>query len=235
MTSPPSLCVGIDEAGRGAVIGPLVVAACALRSDREERLRELGVADSKAFGPPAKAQTVREELARHIRAEASWWAVVSAPPGRVDACVRRNRLNVLERDLAAELLAEAPPNCRVVLDGQRVFGPLCRRVPGAVALDKADQHELSVAAASILAKTTRDSLFAELRARYEPEVGTIRGEGYPNQATARFLQSYVALHGELPPETRRSWQWAPLRQYTTAEQRGEPPVLDFEEPDASQY
>lgn len=228
MSSPHPLTLGIDEAGRGAVIGPLVVAACALRSDQETRLREVGVADSKAFGAPARAQAIRTQLAQHIRAEATWYAVVNAPPARVDECVRRNRLNVLERDLAEELLADAPPDCRVVLDGQRVFGPLCRRVPGAVALDKADQHELAVAAASILAKTTRDSLFAELRARYEPELGTIRGEGYPNPSTARFLQDYVALHHELPPETRRSWQWAPLKQFTTAEQRGEPPSLDFD-------
>lgn len=227
MSEPTPLTLGIDEAGRGAVIGPLVLAGCALTSAQEASLREAGVADSKGFGPPAKAQAVRAELAALIRARATWCAVVIAPPDRVDASVRRHRLNGLERALAEEILADSPPGCRVVLDGHRVFGPLCLRVPGAMAMDKADQHELSVAAASILAKTTRDRLFAQIRARYEPGLGPIRGEGYPNQATARFLDAYVTLHGEVPPETRRSWHWAPLKRYTTPEQRGEPPSLNF--------
>lgn len=220
------LTLGVDEAGRGAVLGPLVLAACGLTPDQEASLRQAGVTDSKGFGPPAKAQVVRRALAALIRQRATWCAVVLASPGRVDASVRKGRLNALERELAGELLAGAPQGCRVVLDGQRVFGPLCRRVPGAVAMDKADQREISVAAASILAKTTRDDCFAEIRARYEPGLGPIRGEGYPNRATARFLEAYVDRHGEIPPEMRRSWQWAPLMRYTTPNQRGEPPTLD---------
>jgi len=228
MRPPPSLILGIDEAGRGAVLGPLVLAGCALTSTQEEQLRKAGVADSKAFGPPAKAQRVRAELATLIRERATWCAVVVAAPDRVDASVRRHRLNGLERALAEEILGDAPRGCRVVLDGHRVFEPLCRRVAGAVSMDKADQHELSVAAASILAKTTRDQLFGEIRARYDAELGPIRGEGYPNPATARFLDAYFNLHGELPPETRRTWQWTPLLRYTTPDQRGEPRLLNFD-------
>ncbi len=226
--SPSPLNLGIDEAGRGAVLGPLVVAACALSPRQQDRLAEAGVQDSKGFGPPAKAQLVRAELATLIRAEATFSAVVAAEADRVDRAVRQNGLNALERTLAEELLSGAPSGCRVVLDGQRVFGPLCQRVKGAVAMDKADQHEICVAAASILAKTTRDTLFGELRAQWEPELGPIRGEGYPNKATARFLQAYVEHHGQLPTQTRVSWQWPPLMKHTTAEQRGDPPELLFE-------
>ncbi len=228
MSAPSKLTLGIDEAGRGAVIGPLVLAGCALTQAQEASLREAGVADSKAFGPPAKAQAIRANLSVLIRRRATWCAVVVASPGRVDAAVRRNRLNALERTLAQEILAEAPPRCRIVLDGHRVFDLLCRRVAQASAMDKADQHELSVAAASILAKNTRDELFGQIRAQYEAGFGPIRGEGYPNPATARFLQAYVEVHGDLPPETRRSWHWAPLLQYTTSDQRGDPPTLDFD-------
>lgn len=228
MSAPTLLTLGIDEAGRGAVIGPLVLAGCALTPAQEASLVEAGVADSKGFGPPAKAQTIRADLAALIRTRATWCAVVVATADRVDASVRRHRLNGLERALAEEILAGSPPGCRVVLDGRRVFDPLCRRVARATAMDKADQHEISVAAASILAKTTRDTLFAQIRSRCEPGLDPIGGEGYPNRSTARFLEAYVSLHGELPPETRRSWQWAPLMQYTTPDQRGEPPSLDFD-------
>ncbi len=228
MSESPSLTLGIDEAGRGAVLGPLVLAGCAVSPAQEATLREAGVADSKGFGPPAKAQVIRADLAALIRAQSTWHAVVVATPDRVDASVRRHGLNALERTLAEEILGESPPGCRVVFDGHRVFAPLCRRVARSTAIDKADQHELSVAAASILAKTTRDELFGLIRAQYEPGLGPIRGEGYPNRATARFLEAYVDLHGEVPPETRRSWQWAPLMRYTTPEQRGEPPSLDFD-------
>jgi ribonuclease HII len=224
---PPSITVGIDEAGRGAVLGPLVLAGCALTKAQERSLRDAGVADSKSFGPPAKAQAVRAKLAAQIQSQATWCAVVVASPERVDTNVRQNRLNALERALAEEILADAPPGCRVVLDGHKVFDLLCRRVARAKAMDKADQHELSVAAASILAKHRRDELFGEICARYEASLGPIRGGGYPNPATARFLEAYVDLHGELPPETRRSWQWTPLLQYTTPDQRGEPPTLGF--------
>ncbi len=225
---PADLTLGIDEAGRGAVLGPLVLAGCAVSPAQEAFLREAGVADSKGFGPPAKAQIIRADLAALIETRATWYAVVFAPADRVDASVIRHGLNALERALAEEILDGSPPGCRVVLDGHRVFAPLCRRVARATAIDKADQHEVSVAAASILAKNTRDQLFGQIRARYEPDLGPIKGEGYPNVATARFLDAYVEAHGEVPPETRRSWQWAPLKRYTTPDQRGEPPSLDFD-------
>jgi ribonuclease HII len=228
MSKPTPITLGIDEAGRGAVLGPLVLAGCAVSPAQEEILREAGVADSKGFGPPARAQGIRADLAALIGAKATWYAVITAPPDRVDASVRRHGLNALERALAEEILGDAPPDCRVVLDGHRVFAPLCRRVGRATAIDKADQHEISVAAASILAKNTRDKLFGQIRHQYEPDLGPIGGEGYPNRATARFLDAYVELHGDLPPETRRSWQWAPLMRYTTPEQRGDPPSLHFE-------
>jgi len=222
------LTLGIDEAGRGAVLGPLVMAGCALTPRVEERLAQAGVDDSKGFGPPARAQKVRAELAVLIEREAAWTRIVIVDPDRVDASVRRGRLNVLEREVAEEIIRGAPAPDRIVLDGVRLFGPLCRRIPGAEALDRADQQEISVAAASILAKTQRDRCYEEIRARYEPLFGTIRGQGYPNRGTERFLRTYTERYGCLPPETRRSWSWEPLKAFTTADERGEPPTLDFD-------
>ena len=222
------LTLGIDEAGRGAVLGPLVIAGCALTAKAADRLVRAGVDDSKGFGPPERAQAIRAELAALIEREAAWTRIVIVEPDRVDASVRRGRLNALEREVAEEIIRGAPAPARIVLDGVRLFGSLCQRIPGAEALDRADQQEISVAAASILAKTRRDRCYEEIRARYEPQHGPIRGQGYPNRGTERFLRAYTDRHGRLPPETRRSWSWEPLKKYTTAEERGEPPTLDFD-------
>ena len=67
----------------------------------------------------------------------------------------------------------------------------------------------AVAAASIIAKTERDRLFGEIRARYEPDFGEIAGGGYPNPATMTFLDAYRARHGGLPPEVRKKWRLNP--------------------------
>ncbi|MFH2007297.1 MAG: hypothetical protein ABI333_11970 [bacterium] len=223
-----ALTLGIDEAGRGAVLGPLVIAGCALTSRAADRLARAGVDDSKGFGPPERAQAIRAELAALIEIEAAWTRIVIVDPERVDASVRRKRLNVLEREVAEEIIRGAPSPVRIVLDGARLFGPLCLRIPNAVALDRADQQEICVAAASILAKTRRDRCYDEIRARYEPLLGPIRGQGYPNRATERFLRTYTERHGCLPPEIRRSWSWEPLKAFTTADERGEAPTLDFD-------
>ena len=227
MKQAPHVVVGVDEAGRGAVLGPLVLAGCGLSAEGAAALHRLGAADSKGFGPPVRAQRLRSDLARSIQEHAAWYRVVVVSPSRVDAAVRRHGLNALEREVAEELLTSAPPATRVVFDGKKVFEPLSRRVAHGIALDKADRTELSVSAASILAKTERDRHYAEIRARYEPTFGPIRGEGYPNRATERFLEAYLKAHGELPPETRRSWSWAPLLAHTTPAERGEQPTLDF--------
>ena len=224
-----SITLGVDEAGRGAVLGPLVLAACALTPEGEDRLREAGVADSKGFGPPKKAQARRAELAGQVRDEAQWFAITVVPPADVDRAVRRHRLNALERQVAEALLSEAPPARRVVLDGEKLFAPLAARLPGAEALNKAEDRCLAVAAASLLAKTERDRCFAEIRQRYAAEFGPVGGEGYPNVATRRFVEAYLAAHGDLPPETRRSWSWPPIMAVTSPEERGEARGFDFGE------
>jgi len=226
MTHP--LTIGVDEAGRGAVLGPLVLAACALDPQTAQGLAERGVADSKGFGPPAQAQQRRAELAEQIRQRAPWYRLAVVSPGQVDAAVRQHGLNVLERRVAADLLRDAPAPAHVVLDGVKLFSPLAARLPSAEARNRAESHCLAVAAASILAKHERDCRFAEIRLRYEDAFGPIRGEGYPNAATKRFLQAYLAAHADLPAETRRSWSWEPVMQVAGPEERGEPPGFDFD-------
>ncbi|MDX9999731.1 MAG: hypothetical protein RBU30_00400 [Polyangia bacterium] len=202
--------IGVDEAGRGAVLGPMVMAACGLSPDSARALEEIGVADSKSFGAPERAQSKRAALSEEIRLKADWWSIEVVSPTEVDAAVRAGGLNSLERRVAEALLAGAPIWARVVLDGVKLFGPLAAHLPRAEARNHADASCLPVAAASILAKTERDRIFSSIRAAYEPRFGPILGEGYPNPATERFLEAYFDSVGALPPETRLSWAWKPV-------------------------
>jgi ribonuclease HII len=203
--------LGIDEAGRGPVLGPLVVAAVALRPQRAGALTRRGVCDSKAFGAGPEAQARRAELAAHVLRLADSVGVEVIEHGEVDRYAALGRLNELERRAARALIASAPPVDRIVADGRHVFGLLRREHSHLEALDDGESAHVAVAAASIVAKDRRDSLFAAIAARYREEFGELRGGGYVNDATADFLRRYHLRYGCFPPETRRSWAWKVLR------------------------
>lgn len=206
-TAAPAVCYGVDEAGRGPVLGPMILAVVGLDPQREAALISLGVADSKAFGSSARAKDRRRALAQEIRRTACWSATLSASPSEIDARVRRGELNLLERELAATLLRGAPlkPSDTIVCDGARLFAPLAEQFSNLQAMDKAESKSTSVAAASILAKDLRDAAFEEIAQRYRESYGELRGGGYPNAATRAFLDWHLAEFGALPPETRTSW------------------------------
>jgi len=89
-----------------------------------------------------------------------------------------------------------------------MFAALAGRFSNLEARDRAEEHHVAVAAASICAKVRRDELFRCIARRYEPEFGPIGGWGYENAPTHAFLRAYFKRHGRLPPEARRSWSWA---------------------------
>jgi len=197
--------LGIDEAGRGPLLGPMVVAAVTLRPQRAATLTRRGVCDSKLFGAGPEAQERRAELAEHVVRLAEYVGFEVFDHGEVDRYVSRGRLNELERRAARTLIAAAAPVRRIVADGLKVFGPLRQEYPQLEVFDDGESVHVSVAAASIVAKDRRDRLFAEIAARYRDEFGELRGGGYVNAATADFLRRYHARYGCFPSETRRSW------------------------------
>jgi ribonuclease HII len=215
--------LGIDEAGRGPVLGPLVVAAVTLRPQRAAALTRRGVCDSKAFGAGPDAQAQRAELAGHVRRLAEWVGVEVFEHGEVDRYASEGRLNELERRAARALIAGAPPVGRIVADGIHVFGPLRREYAHLEAYDDGESAHVAVAAASIVAKDRRDRLFAAIAERYREEFGEVRGGGYVNAATEDFLRRYHGRYRCFPPETRRSWDWKVLVEL-------EPPPLPLFEP-----
>jgi ribonuclease HII len=197
--------MGIDEAGRGPAIGPMVIAAVALDSKAAGALTRAGLRDSKSFGAGEEAHAIRLELAAEIRVRAKFVASIEIEHSEIDARVVRHELNVLERELAARLIAQAPEVHRIIADGKRMFGPLSQRFVQFESRDFAEAHHASVAAASVIAKTIRDQRFAAIRARYEAEFGPIAGNGYVNAGTRKFIRAFVERYGRLPDETRRSW------------------------------
>jgi ribonuclease HII len=194
---------GADEAGRGACAGPLVAAAAILPEGRRGEVDEL--ADSKLLTPAA-----RERVYQSVVARALAYAVVIIPADEVDARgLHVCNLAAMRRALAS--LSTRPEY--VLTDG---FGVDGLGVPG-LAVWKGDQVAACVAAASVLAKVTRDRLMVELDGRF-PDYGFAEHKGYitPDHSTAlerhgpcvehRF--SYVnvaAVSGRAgrPPRARR--------------------------------
>ncbi|MCC6751602.1 MAG: hypothetical protein IT371_28380 [Deltaproteobacteria bacterium] len=203
------LVLGIDEAGRGPLLGPLVL--CGVRASPAARstFARLGLLDSKAYGSTAAGKLRRARLAEEIRAHAEV-AVRVAEAAEVDRWVQGAGLNALEQDLARELIADGAAPTRIVADGARLFGPLRAERPELEALDRAESVELAVAAASIVAKAERDARLAAELGPYEAEFGPIRGGGYCNAGTLSFLRAYGQCHGVFPACVRTSWRWPEL-------------------------
>ena len=152
---------GVDEAGVGPLAGPLVAAAVILPAT----LRPRGLDDSKKLDEPA-----RDRLAAEVKAGAMAWAVGQASPEEID------RLNPYQAGLlamrrAVEGLALAPEH--LLVDARRVPGQAAPQQ----AIVKGDAKSLSIAAASVIAKTTRDALMVEAEARW-PGYGFARHKGY---------------------------------------------------------
>lgn len=220
---------GVDEAGRGPVLGPLVASAV-LVDEADAGLADLvrdGLRDSKRLTP-----STREVMAARVRdvADVEVKAVSAEAIDRART-VEGRTLNDVEVALFAGLLRKAAPRTAYVdaadvdaerfgreihrrLDGRsarRVCGP----APHIVAEHGADDRYPVVAAASVVAKVERDRRMAAIA----EELGGDAGSGYPSDpATVAFLRRWVRDHGELPPHTRRSWKSA-ARLLAEADQR----------------
>ena len=154
---------GADEAGRGACAGPLVIAAAVLPPGRRGEVPEL--ADSKLLTAAARDRVYAEVVAR-----ASAYAVVVVPADEVDRRgLHRSNLDGMRRALAA--LDPAPTYA--LTDGFRVDG---LGVPG-LAVPKGDRVAACIAAASVLAKVTRDRIMLDLHERF-PDYGFDVHKGY---------------------------------------------------------
>lgn len=202
---PNRLTLGIDEAGRGPSIGPMVMAAVALDSKAAAALTRKGLRDSKTYGAGEDAHAIRCDLAAEIRARAVFVATIEVEHTEIDERVCRGELNVLEREKATLLIEQAPKVDKIIADGKRMFAALGAKYPHFISCDRAEEEHASVAAASVVAKALRDTRFHAIKQRYEDDCGPITGGGYANAATRKWVRAYVEKYGRLPDEARRSW------------------------------
>lgn len=202
---------GIDEAGRGPILGPLVVAGVAV--DDPAPLVALGCRDSKVLSPEKRSSIRRRlEAVPGIRIE-----VRRIEAATLDAERARRSLNDIElerfRDIARALAADRVVVDAADVDAKRFGRELARGLPPSMQIvseHRADANHVTVAAASIVAKVERDAAIAELARRLERKINLPLGSGYPSDPlTVAFLAAWRDEFGDLPPETRRSW--APAR------------------------
>ena len=198
------MIAGVDEAGRGPVLGPLVVAGVAVESD--VALRRLGVRDSKKLAPDK-----REVLGAEIE-NLGTCVLVVIPAEEIDSMRAEMSLNDLEAKLFAEIIAKLHPNTAYV-DAVDVDEIEFKRAVQAelpfdvevVSQHKADELFPVVSAASIIAKCRRDR---EMRT-IEGGFGVPCGSGYASDSdTIAFLEKWIREKGTLPPHTRKSWDTA---------------------------
>ncbi len=193
---------GIDEAGRGPVIGPLVVAG--VKIDDESKLTRLGVKDSKKLSPKR-----REVLAEGIEKMAECDVRV-VPAEDIDQLMSLMTINRIEARIFASVIERLRPELVYVdsadANESNFRSMILRELDFDVELvskHNADETYPVVSAASNIAKVKRDE---EIR-RIEDEIGEKIGSGYPSDSvTISFLERWIKEHGDLPPHTRRAWK-----------------------------
>jgi len=204
------LICGVDDAGRGPVIGPLVIAGILVDESGVMDLIRLGVRDSKTLSPKR-----REYLAHEILKVVKDYRVVKVQPSEIDHVVetgkRLNRLNRLEARVMASIIRDLKPDVAYVdasdILPERFKQHILEEIPFKVKIvseHEADKNYPVVSAASIIAKVERDAEIESLRQKY----GDF-GSGYvTDPKTINFLKSWIKIHGSYPDFVRKSWKTA---------------------------
>lgn len=164
---------GLDEAGRGPLCGPVVAAAVVFPSFDIEI--PVIIRDSKQMTPSMRAQAY-EWITKNTT-----WAVGMCSPSEID------ELNILWASMCAMSRAVDNLGCDIdwcLVDGNRVPQDLC-----GAPIVRGDARSLSIAAASIIAKQTRDNIMRELDALY-PEYGWSQNAGYPTKSHLQAIDKY---------------------------------------------
>ena len=196
---------GIDEAGRGPVMGPMVVAGVKIAEPDLLKLDALNLRDSKMCTPKRRDRLAIElKKVCEIRLE-----ILSA--SKIDELRHDKTLNVIEAELFAKVISDLKPVNEVFVDAadanevtfhDNIMSNLDFE-PELISRHKADSIYTIVSAASIIAKTTRDAEIDKIKA----EIGEDIGSGYPaDEITRNFLINWIKKHKSLPPHTRSSWK-----------------------------
>lgn len=202
------LVAGVDDAGRGAVIGPLVIAGVLIKEEDLAKLVQLGVRDSKLLSPKQ-----RETLAPEIKRTVQQYSVIKLSPKEIDEVVetgrKLHRLNRLEAQTMAKIIETLKPDIAYV-DASDVLAERFKQhileclsfEVNVISEHKADKNYPIVGAASIIAKVERDTEIEKLR-QIHGDIGC----GYPTDPkTIDFLHQYLKKFGKYPDFVRESWK-----------------------------
>ncbi len=208
------LKLGIDDAGRGPVIGPMILAGCLMDEETEKELKKLGVKDSKLL-----TQKRREFLEEKIKEKSETFEIVLASPKEIDYANSKGvNLNAVEAIKAARIINKINKGfkkIKVIIDCPSVSIEkwqdfLKTKIEDLSNLEiscehKADKNHVSVSAASILAKCTREKEMNRLKEIY----GDCIGSGYcSDPITCKFLEKHVQKYEDkgIFRKTWKTWQ-----------------------------
>ena len=194
---------GVDEAGKGPVMGPMVVAAVSVKNAK--MIENLGFKDSKLLTPKK-----RKELFELIKKNYQY-AIEIIKPEKIDEYRRKNKLNLLNRRSFEKVISKLNPKIAYVdaadVNEERFGREIKNNLTNdndtdVISMHKADSKIPVVAAASIIAKQTREIEIEKLKEK----IGDF-GSGYPSDTrTIKFLKSYFHDNLKWPSGTRKSWK-----------------------------
>ena len=198
------LICGIDDAGRGPVLGPLIMAGIVIGQEDEDKLVKIKVKDSKLLTPKQRS-FLYGKIIKIVKA----YKIVIIPPQEVDKAVQKDdglNLNWLEANKSIDIIHELKPDIAILdspsnnLKSYRQYIEKKLKIKvGIRAEHKADVKFPVVSAASILAKVTRDSEIEKLQKKIKEPIGS----GYPSDpVTQEFLKNNYEKYPEI---FRHSW------------------------------
>lgn len=199
------LILGIDEAGRGCLIGSMIICGVLFDDNKYKYLEEIGVKDSKKLSPRR-----RTELCKLIVENCVKYKVIDVSVKEIDDRLNKNiTLNELELEKFVEIINSLKPD-EAFLDAVDVneerFKTSCEKRVNYKGLKIISKHKADdlfpiVSAASIVAKTIRDKKISELKIKY----GDL-GSGYTSDVkTIEFVRNWIKEKKSIPPFIRKSW------------------------------
>ena len=194
--------LGIDEAGRGSVLGPMVIAGVIVPEKMDKVLERMGVKDSKRLTPNR-----RTILSRKLKKMFEYEIVVISAREIDELRASGVNLNEIEKNAMESIILKLKPEKAIVdavdVKAQHFQDNLCKDTGfDVIAEHKADDKYIEVSAASIIAKAERDAQIQEINKEFIKSGGI--GSGYPSDPTTKkFLTNYT--YDEMPDFVRKSW------------------------------
>ena len=192
---------GVDEAGRGSMLGPLVVAGISISKSKVNLLKKQGVRDSKKLSPRA-----REHLYKKIIQIVDDHYIVKISPRIIDKSVSNHSLNHLEAKYMAKVISKLSPSTAFVdscdVNSKR-FGKEISKLTSNTKIRSyhhADSKFITVSAASILAKVSRDRAITRLSKKYDI------GSGYPSDPKTKVFVKKSIRRNQNLTFLRKSWK-----------------------------